>query len=205
MGQLTDAGHLATWSKVHARLLLVLLVLAVCGVVVSPFRISARTQELSGPSFSTAILLPCLGATFVLYLSLPFQRTLEQLSARPMGVWRVAQGVASVVVGLALIAPAAVAAQGDTGRIFQNTGIFSAASIVVGRLIHPVAGVVLPWLWALGALLFGLRSAELGQQRWAWWSWIVGPQVHAWLGIGVALLGTVACLWHPRAEMPSRG
>jgi hypothetical protein len=203
MGRVTGAGQLRTWASARRPLLVVAVGLAFGAIVLAPLRIAARSHELAGPTFSTAIVLPCVGATFTLYLGLPVQPTLERLSSRPMIPWRILQGVASLACGLLLVVPAAVVATGDTVRIVQNAGVFSAAAVVVGRLTHPLVGVAVPWLWAFAALLFGLSSGDLGEPTWAWWSWIVGAEPHVLVGLATGLLGAVSCAVLPRGAAAS--
>ena len=203
VGRVTGAGQLRTWASAHRPILVLAAALAVGAMALAPLRIAARTHELAAPTFSTAIVLPCVGATFTLYLGLPVQPTLERLSSRPMVLWRILQGMASLGCGLMLVLPAAVVATGDTVRIVQNAGVFSAAAVVVGRLTHPLVGVAVPWLWAFAALLFGLSSGDLGDPSWAWWSWIVGADPHLVVGAAAGLLGAVFCAVRPRGAAAS--
>jgi F0F1-type ATP synthase membrane subunit c/vacuolar-type H+-ATPase subunit K len=198
MGLVMHNGHIATWLRIHVRVFAVLVALSVGGALVAPMRIAARSQSLSGPTFSTAILLPCLGATFAIYLSLPFAPVLDLTAARSMSVWRAAQALLALVAGLILVAPGALLASGDTARIFQNLGVFAAAGMVLARMAHPLLGVVVPWLWALGALLFGLSYSDLGNERWAWWSWIIGSDPAPFVGLLIGCLGAAMCGYLPR-------
>lgn len=175
MGALTGPGsHLVTWARVHWGVLASAALLSAVGAAIAPFHISARTPGMSGPSFSSAILMPCLGATLGIYLSLQWAPLLEAMSARRMAAWRMLQGVLALMVCVGLVVPAAAVAGEDARRIFQNLAVFMAGGLIIGRLTHPIVGIVVPWLWSLGALLFGLSYSDLGQPRWAWWAWIIG-------------------------------
>ncbi len=192
MGALDPAGHLRTWECIHHRLLLVLMLPTAGGTVLAPLRIAARGESLAGPTFSTAILLPCLGATVAVYLGQPFTMVPHLLASRGMGRWRMAQGPLAVCVGVLMVVPSALLAGGDGERVIQNVGVFTAAGMLFARFVHPIAGVAVPWLWALGALLFGLSYSDLGKPQWAWWSWIIGSEPSGLVGLALAVLATLA-------------
>lgn len=188
-----DAGSmLGTWASLHRRLFIAGVALAGLGLGVATLSISVRTPHGDpAPTFSTAILWPSIAASLAVYLALPVDAPLEATAARPLFRARFGQTMASVLAAFLLVLPAAAFATRDAERIVQNVGVFVAGGLLGSRFLHPVVGIVLPWVWALSVMLFGLRYSDLHEQQWAWWAWIIADEPSVMLGVSAVVTSAV--------------